>query len=330
MDWAWDAPAYVPSGALFVLVVLGDHGNDHSGEDWACYPAVERIMKRTHLSRATVERHLQWLFDEGFISRRRKVRKDGKLGVYEYVLHREDGTRERLKADRTGVQPAPEGSDPAADPCCNLQHGPCGDLSETMLQNEGKPCRKLQHEEPLVEPLVKPKTGAREPGDEGFDEALSAFPELGQKRTDVPLARSAWAWACTLVEPERLLAAIRRFTAEDGDVRKGVCPSLQRWLSGERWRYWLGEDPSTGTAETVRTGFAGPAALRAKIVAAKGEGFAVSYLDRSPWNDATQVIAPWSGHAAEQLRTVEDIIRSFGATLGQPTPPVARVLGGTS
>ncbi len=46
------------SGAFFVLFRLADHATDHSGEDWTCFPSVGRLQAKTHLSRATVERHL--------------------------------------------------------------------------------------------------------------------------------------------------------------------------------------------------------------------------------------------------------------------------------
>ena len=350
MDWAWDAPAEMPSGVLFVLVVLGDHGNDHSGEDWSCYPSVERIMARTHLSRATVERHLSWLFAEGWISRKRKVRKDGRLGIYEYVLHRDEGARADLKAERARTDDVaetdPEGGEPCSNlqhgpcvsvqhgpcvsvqhgPCVSVQHGPCVNLDETMPQNEGKPCRKLQHEEPLGEP----KTGGREPGDEGFEEAWAAFPEFLQARSSPPAARAAFAKACQEVEADRLVAAIRRFTAEDRDVKRLVGPALQRWLADERWRYWLGEgSPVAMSAPEPRTGFAGPAELRAKIVrgVSNGEAFARSYFDHAAWDAETCVLTPATSMAAQRLGEVRHIIRESGASIGAPVT-AGQVAGG--
>lgn len=340
MDWAWDAPAEMPSGVLFVLVVLGDHGADHSGEDWSCYPSVERIMARTHLSRATVERHLSWLFAEGWISRKRKVRKDGRLGIYEYVLHRDEGVRADLKAERSGAdddgETDPDGGEPCLNlqhgPCVSVQHGPCGNLDETMPQNEGKPCRKLQHQEPLVEPLGEPKTSGREPGDEGFEEAWAAFPEFLQARSSPPAARAAFAKACQEVEADRLITAIQRFTAEDRDVKRHVGPSLQRWLADERWRYWLGEGgPVALSTPEPRTAFAGPAELRALIVraVANGEAFARSYFDPAAWDDEAKVLTPATNMAAQRLGEVRRVFQSFGASIGAPVPAV-RAAGGKS
>lgn len=338
MDWAWDAPAEMPSGVLFVLVVLGDHGNDHSGEDWSCYPSVERIMRRTHLSRATVERHLSWLFTEGWISRERKVRKDGRLGIYEYVLHRDEGVRADLKAARARADDEAEVDAEDGEPCVSLQHGPCVsvqhgpcvNLDETMPQNEGKPCLNLQHQEPLVEPLGEPKTSGREPGDEGFEEAWAAFPEFLQARSSPPAARAAFAKACQEVEADRLVAAIQRFTAVDRDVKRHVGPSLQRWLADERWRYWLGEgSPVAQPAPEPRTGFAGPADLRALIVKSSptGEAFARSYFDQAGWDAETRVLVPATSMAAQRLGEVRHIIREYGASIGAPVAAV-RASGG--
>lgn len=335
MACAWEsADRPTASGPLFVLIVLTDHASDHSGEDWTAFPSVERIAARTQFSRATVERHLAALFAAGWISRKRRVRLDGKLGIYDYVVHREMAVREALRAARKAEA---EGGPESAEPCCNLQHGPCCNLDETMLQKNSEPCCKLQHQEPLEEPLVEPTERAREPGDAGFEEGFAAWPDVGRKRTDIPAARAAWAMAAGEIGAEDLIGRVRRYVAEDADLKTGTrgAAGLQRWLSGERWRAWA---PVATTADAAdgpgsRTGFADgpPDWLRDEVSALAGAGFVVAYLDRCRWivEGEDRALQPATGIAFDNLRRrVFAVLRKHGIELVDPAS-VARS-GGNS
>ena len=54
-----------------IVAVYTDYASDHKGEDWTCFPAVERIMAFTAQGNSTVRRNLDWLEVEGWISRSR-------------------------------------------------------------------------------------------------------------------------------------------------------------------------------------------------------------------------------------------------------------------
>jgi hypothetical protein len=305
MNYAWDqAAADMPSGALFVLIVLGDHAGDHSGEDWRCYPSVDRICGRTHLKRGAVERHLALLVAEGWISRARRVRPDGKLSFYDYEVHRDPGLRARLKAARAailagGERPSEEVSD-LDHPCAKLEHGPCADLGAAMLQFEALPCSKMEHQESPEEPSREPTTRAREPGDDGFEEAIQTWPDSGLKRTSWPAARAKWAWACGQVGGERMLQAVKRCAA-DPDLARGDYgwPGFHTWLEDERWRNWLPAERSE--AASKRTPFVGPPEVLEAIVGAIGPSLAQAFLDGATFREADRTVLTRTATAATRL-----------------------------
>lgn len=329
----WCVKLHPGPGPKAVLLCLSDRATDHSGEDWTCFPSVKDICEFTDLGARTVERHLTHLWREGIISRKRRRRADGTLGIYDYTLHRDAERRAELKAARERVEDvdaAMEADEPpanlAAGPHDKLAGGPPAKFDATTRQIVREPPANLAGQEPSVEPSDNPQTGVRgragalEPGDEGFDQAFAAFPTKGRLRSSPPAARAAWALWAGRIGVAALMDAIRRYGAEDPDVRRGVCLPFERWLSTERFRHWLGEpEAASGPVDAgPRTGFAGPPELRALIVAsvANGEAFARSYVDRAAWDAATSTLTPASAVAAERLGEIRRIIREYGASLG--------------
>ncbi len=325
MNWAWRSG--IPPGPRFVLVTLADQGQDHSGEDWSCFPSIHKLVERTGYGRATVQRHLTWLWQEGWITRARRRRKDGTLGINDFILHREAEDRARLKTIRKEAEESVEiaGESEAVagvDPCPDMRHGeadePCPDLSPAMSQKQAEPCPNLSPQEPLVEPLDKPtgRARGREAGDEGFEAALAAYPESGRLRTDEPAARAAWAMAVQLAgDAAALSEAVRRYAAHDPDLKSGDygARAFEKWLSGKRWRPWLAA-PSAGTAsaETVMPTFDGPAAIRAAFLAVADPGKVASYLDPSRYETGPPArLVARTGMAASWLRQFRDVLSEF-------------------
>lgn len=333
-SWAWEARV---GSAKLVLVALAEHAGNHFGEDWACFPSVGRLVGMTELGRRTVERHLRFLDAEGFISRKRRVRPDGKLGIFDYTLHRDPQVRAYLKMQRLD------------EPAANMADGDPAAISDPASgQNRPDPAAKMAGQEPSIEPEDEPSSAcAREPGDEGFEEAIEAWPETGRKRTRWPAARAAWALRCSEIGADRMMQAVLR-CASDPDVAKGTFgwPGFDGWLQDERFRSWLPGSgapvlatsgasrpaaqappwPTPGTAQQPepRTAFAGPAGLRAEIVARKGEAWAASYLDGSLWiagddPDAVPSCRPRGGTAYDMLRReCGQLFRRFGVTILEP------------
>ena len=336
----WCVKLHPGPGPKAVLLCLSDRATDHSGEDWTCFPSVKDICEFTDLGARTVERHLKHLWREGIISRKRRRRADGTLGIYDYTLHRDAERRAELKNAREAVEDIDTAMEMADDPPAKLATGPHDKLAGGPPAKFDATTRQIVREPPAnlagQEPSVDPQTGVRgrasaiEPGDEGFEAAYAEFPEPGRLRSSPPAARAAWAFWSGEMGGEALLSAIRRFKAEDPDLRRGVCLAFERWLSTERFRHWLGGRAVAADAEPVmaRTAFAGPAELRAMIVAAvsNGEAFAVAYFDQADWDDEARVLTPATGMAAQRLGEVRRVFREFGASIG--APGAARSAGG--
>lgn len=318
MTWAWGA--VLEPGPKFVLVALGDHAADHSGEDWTCFPSLKRLTDMTGMSASTVKRHLAALEAGGWISRVRRRRADGKLGIYDFWLHRDAERRVELAEARAGGAPGESDGAPGVNLTCGSGPEPGVNLTRATGQNGPQPGVNLTSQEPLGEPLEEPSTGrAREPGAEGFEAAVALWPESGRKRTDWRAGRAAWAWACERVEPERLHQAVARCAA-DPEIAAGDFgwPGLHGWLSGERWRSWLpgcADGPGAGPGDAAAAAWAGPEAVRDLVLGRLGAGFAGT-LARCGWDGARMTAA--SGWAWERLRPLAGELAAMGCEVVGP------------
>jgi hypothetical protein len=173
----------------------------------------------------------------------------------------------------------------------------------------------LAGQEPLREPSGEPSQGAREPGDEGFEDLEALWPATGKARTDWPAARALFARWATELGGDRLLGAVRRYLAEDRDLRRGDhgAPGLHAWLAKERFRAWLGDGPAAAPPPAVR--FEGPADLLEAIVAERGPEFAGSYLAPARFDAEARTLTPATGYAAGKLAELRVLISRFGVEL---------------
>ncbi len=317
LSWAWKAP--LAPGPKFVLVALADHGTDHSGEDWTCWPSVERLMSRTAFKRSAVENHLKTLERDGWLSRKRRKRGDGRLGVYVYVLHRDRLSRPEtpaLSAENSTVCAPVTASESAAAPCVEYTHGPCVEFTGAMREIYVSPCVKSTHEEPLIEPKGEPtrRAGGREPGDDLFDKGLEAFPLSGQARTNFVEARAAWAYAADQAGGAGVLVlAVERFAAWFADNGGDYgAPAFQKWLVGESWRPWVKARDLAEAAPPAAV-CAAPDALRAAVLAKSDPGKVASYFEPCSWDSASGVLTARTAFAARWLR---DLLRGSPALEG--------------
>jgi len=96
-----------------------------------------------------------------------------------------------------------------------------------------------------------------------------------------------------------IVAALARYRAKDPDVGRTGGPGLHRWLKDSTWALWMAD--GAGDVAPTRV-WPGPADLRAEIVRATTEDFAVGYLDPCEWRgDPAAVIAP-NTFTASKLR----------------------------
>lgn len=244
MNCAWkaaDAPG--DPGPMWLLVILCDHASDHDGEDWTAFPSVERLMARSKFKRSACEGHLKTLVALGWVSRRRRIRPDGRRGVYDYELHRDPALRERLRVARetmaaAGMKPSEEVGD-ADYPCVNSTHGPCVNSEETMREIHAEPCVKSTHHYPSVNPQDNPHSERAHELALLFDEIVAASPRAILKFYD----RDAAFGALTDLAEDGVAVAelpdrLRRMAEDPAFKSRKHPPQLHTWLAKRQFDGW--------------------------------------------------------------------------------------------
>lgn len=297
LNWAWKTPI-ADSTAVFVLVVLADHAGDCAGEDWTCYPAVDRIMARTRKSRSAVERSLKWLEAEGYISRQRRRLPGGRLGIYDYVLHRERNLA--ASAFQAEVDPASHASKRRVD------HA--SEQPPTMRQNGASPYGVVTHvDEPSVEPSDEPSLRARgrEQGQVWGAEVWRAWPSAGQDASSPQLTDEAMETVLGRgADPAEVMAGVRGYIADRKAWGASGRPlSPHRFLAEGRWKTFADRTPGGpgGLHDGARRAFE-DAEVRAEFLAETWESGVRSYLDPATWDEASRTIHPRNGISADWLK----------------------------
>lgn len=90
--------------------------------------------------------------------------------------------------------------------------------------------------------------------DSVFSEAWKAYPPKGRERSKSQ-AKTLPIWKDSAKRaggPDRLLAAVKRYVAQD-QTHKGDCgpPAFDRWLRDGRWEHWLPPDGQTSQSAVV-------------------------------------------------------------------------------
>jgi hypothetical protein len=140
-----------------------------------------------------------------------------------------------------------------------------------------------------------------------FEDAWKAFPEQGRLRSSRREAGPEWAKAAREVGEEALLAAVRRYTAEDKEHKRDCGPpGFHRWLKWGRYEHWLREGPALGARQFA------DARIRQALVAAAGEPFVGSYLDPCELDGTTLVVR--TGVAMTRLQEHSSVLKALGLT----------------
>jgi len=148
-------------------------------------------------------------------------------------------------------------------------------------------------------PRAKRKRVAVVVGSPAFEEAWAAYPESGRLRSSRKQAVPEWqAIAAEIGEPA-LLAAVKRYAAEDKQHRKEHgAPGFHRWLNWGRWEHWIAEPRSQQDRQRFE-----PEAYRQRFVQLLGEDFVASWIDQCVWRNG--------GLVAPRQFTVDTLARAF-------------------
>lgn len=254
MLWALKAP--IPNcGAKLLLIALAEHASDHNGEDWSCFPSVDRLKEWTSLSDSSVTRHLAWLEQQGWISReRRKVQ--GRLSGYTYTLHRNHGQETTRQSDGSETRPA-------------TTRQIEGSSAKTIRQIDGsdpsicgvRPVNLMGLIEPPIEPPIEPGAGASAQRSMASADEAEAHQGLAMKLCRVPSEirtalsedpRFGEGWVCSWLDPCGFNPETReihpRSTFARGRLRESIGRELRKLGVG------LGEPVAIGDRRLAAPG----------------------------------------------------------------------------
>lgn len=301
LNWAWAAK--IPHGPKFTLVALADHGSDHDGEDWSCFPSPERLMDFTGFPLRTLERHLEWLDLMGWITRIADRDGRGRLVKRSYRLHR--NPRPKPGWEKLVKSKASEGCPPA-----NMAGGETADPPAKNPPDQppksDDPAANLAGGLYIAEPPTNPQEPTERARGTGARELArwlwSFWPEGGKRGVSSPRQVEA-AIAAELAEPDwdeaKFRAGARVYAAERKTWGKSGSPkAAHNFVKAATWRgFEIDEEwsPPSGS------GWHGPAEIRVQLVGLLGEDRVRSTLDVASWDGAA--IVARTRWAADQLRT---------------------------
>lgn len=223
--------APVEQGALLVLIMLADSADEHSRQ---CWPAVSTIARRSRLSERQVQYCLKDLAARGMIEIETNA---GRSGTNLYRVTRPETWGGAITA---GVKPIAPGGVQSTSPGGVKPIAP-----EPSLEPSIEPSMRVREQLTL---LSEDPTPARV---DQFDEFWSAYP----RKTAKEAARKAWPKAAKKADPNKIIAAARRYAVkrageddrytahpatwlnagsyDDPDLQPvAVVPKPERWVPG--------------------------------------------------------------------------------------------------
>lgn len=317
------------TGALVLLFLLADAADDQA----ICYPSQDTLSGKAKMSVRAVRDNLAALVRAGLIEVERRTRKDGtrtsnQIRLLFYMPRKV--TAYVGKRAKKPAQPAAE----SAGGEIEAKALAAKDF-ESADQRQILPVDQRQNStslpamvagpttfEPVREPIRSLRSLSARVGEiDWFELSLAVYPEAGRKVTDLPAARAAWAQAAAEAGGgERLHACVLAYAADPDLKRRDFgAPSFQRWLSGGRWRPYLGQGGESAMA--VRPVFAGPPELRQAVAATWGEGFALAYLDPCAFEPANRWLVPRTSIARARLAAAAHLLAAHGVTLANQLQP---------
>ena len=321
LNYAWEAR--VPAAAKLLLLALADHAGDHAGEDWTCWPSAERLIDFTGYPKRTLERHMAWLVQAGWVTVQAPRSVRGKMQVRRYTLHRDADTRAALAAERGGAVEQPEngpgdGAEMAAEGACPPANMAGGETDQPPAKNPAvhppkstPPPANLaggyidEPPEPSGTPTERAGEGARagagelgvgaapEPAVDWKAMGWLSMPLASRQVTSERLFGGAWdVEVGGGADPQAMAAACLAYSRDTASWGASGRPvGATKFLAEGRWRQFAGADgprvPAGGGAALAVTV---PAEVFEAVAGVKDEAFARSWLSRASWDEGERVL----------------------------------------
>jgi len=249
-----------PSSKLLLLVLA-----NYADDEGYCYPGQETLCRNTGLGVRAVRDNLKLLEANGFISRSKRQRADGSRtsDLYRLLFLPGLATVERQPAKSAG------GRQPAKSTVSNRHLTPKSPAADAGHEPKGNPSEESKAVAPAPLGSTSGRNAERELGGGGdasaepwskdpeFCITWDAYTPAGRRRSSRAKAWQVWRKVTANIPGHLLAAAMRRYVANDPDVKRTGGPGFHLWLADAKYEHWL-TDPSTGPAGPTVT-WNGPA-----------------------------------------------------------------------
>lgn len=325
--WAEAQAQDCPRGAAAHVLLLVAGFVDARGIGWA---AITELSRRANISDRQVQRCLRQLVAAGLlIETGRTTKQYGQnYPLYRVPIERGFATlaaRREVERLQKAAEKVTGGGDMDVTTCGrggDMGVAPGGDMGVT-------PGGDVDVTQASLSPTGTHDAGARAKQAASGEGCDPAFRRVAAKwpsdRFDGPKAWRAWQVAVERVDPEELARAALAYLSTSGEVKRGWCKTLHRWLEAFAFRAGMGglfEGEDAGAASEAKAGarFADER-IRAAVVEALGEPFVVSYLDPARLDGRT--ISPLTAYAGDMLLKHPALWKRLDLTIA-PAKPAGR------
>jgi hypothetical protein len=285
---------------------------DVRGEGWAAVPI---LAFETGKSERQVQRGLAQLKLAGLLiaTGRTEIYMGRVYPVYRMPIDQGPAnTRQALKLKYEDGARGDAGVTPSGAGCHGRHPTPDADVTprgDTGVTQIGKEIPQRE--------THRARAPAQAPDASLFDQAKALWLARDKSRVSPGLAAKAWGEAASAIEGggEALLAAVGRYLANAGEVRRGHVREFHRWLQDRRYEGWLAEDPPA-----LPLGLDAPLAVPPEVFAVvagspHGEGAARSWLGKADWIEERRVVLVGPTAARWLKSNVAQLLRDIGVEI---------------
>jgi len=220
----WEFPVK-PAARKLVLVALADHAD----VDGNCFPSSGRLSERCGMSARSVQRHIDELCEDGYMSKiERRRRPDGTLGTWLYKVH------------TTPVSPSESHTTSVAEP-----HDICGSHHTTSVAEPHDTSVAAEpslnhHDEPSLNrhPQISAQpTPAASSDVDVFDDMFEAFWDAYPRKVGKPSAKRTLRTALKDAEPQQIGDGLRAWVGywQRSNTEPRFIPHPATWLNQQRF-----------------------------------------------------------------------------------------------
>jgi hypothetical protein len=228
--WVWQH-SEASGNDLLLLLALADIADD-TGK---CWPSVAHLAEKTRLSRATVQRRLHAMTEEG---RLRTEDRRGTSNVYYLRLDREDPQVPQSEASKGSQSEAPNPSQSVGGSQIEAASPTDTGGASPGATGGASPGATRTINEPPTTRKSRPTTDT--------DAAFDVFWKLYPKKVGRDAARTKWTAALKRASLDEVMAGLHKYLPIWRTTEPKFIPNPATWLNQGRWQDELRPTGTTG------------------------------------------------------------------------------------